>query len=139
MATETPIDGMRVVTADPMTGNSVSRSISMKLVKQLGIFLKWDAGTHVGVVTIEVSPDRKETMPLDASAASQIALDTAATWVPVVTAQFLGATAIPAVANGVANAGQWLVIPQMAARRARVRYAFTSGSGVLDAWFNGMS
>lgn len=137
MATETPIDGMQVITANGMTATVSSRSVSMKLVKQLGIWLRWDAGTHVGTVTIEVSPNRKETQPT-APTADQVAADAAALWVPIVTAQFLGATAIAAVANGVA-VSQYLVIPQMAARRARVTYAFGSGTGVLDAWFNGMS
>jgi hypothetical protein len=135
--TETPIDGLQVLTADPMTANVASKSVSLKLVKQLGVVLRWDAGTHVGVVTIEVSPNRRENQPL-AQPADQTAMDTAALWVPLVTAQFLGATAIPAVANGVA-ATTLIIIPQTCFRRMRVRYAFTSGAGVLDAWLNGMS
>jgi hypothetical protein len=133
VASESPID-QQVITANGMTATVSSPSVSMRLLKALGVFLKWDAGTHVGVVTIEVSPDRKENHPATMVASDQLVIDAAATWYPLVAAQFTGT--IPAVANGVA-ANTLIIVPTIVGRRARVTYTFTSGTGVLNAWMNG--
>lgn len=139
MATETLIEGKLLQSASvnfaTMAATASSRSVSLKNVKQLAVFLKWDAGTHVGTVTIEVSPDRKDANPPTKQLADQDADDTAANWFPLIAAQMQGT--IPAVTNGAALS-TLIVIPQCSFRRGRVTYTFVSGTGVLNAWFNGV-